>query len=143
MVEHFNGRIEELLQSHHFHSGEELEINLNCYAALYNQQLPQSALGSNTPLQANKYSHNRNPDLFKKQPYHIPGCNTWLLKVTSHQTACDKAPSVCNYKKCKFEGQRYNRRWYHHHAHRHQYCCNYKIDDQEGQKDHKPNLKCP
>jgi transposase InsO family protein len=46
MVERFNGRIEEVLQSHHFRSGEELEATLHRYVWLYNQQLPQSALGS-------------------------------------------------------------------------------------------------
>ena len=34
MVERFNGRIEEVLQSHHFHSGEELETTLHRCAAL-------------------------------------------------------------------------------------------------------------
>ena len=42
MVERFNGRIEEVLQSHHFRSGEELEATLHRYVLLYNQQLPQS-----------------------------------------------------------------------------------------------------
>ena len=54
MVERCNGRIEAVLQSHHFRSGEELETTLHRYVALYNQQLPQSALGSRTPLQAMK-----------------------------------------------------------------------------------------
>ena len=39
MVERFNGRIEEVLQSHHFRSGEELETTLHRYVWLYNQQL--------------------------------------------------------------------------------------------------------
>ena len=34
MVERFNGRIEEVLQSHHFRSGEELETTLHCYVWL-------------------------------------------------------------------------------------------------------------
>ena len=46
MVERFNGRIEEVLQSHHFPSGEDLETTLHRDVLLYNQQLPQSALGS-------------------------------------------------------------------------------------------------
>jgi hypothetical protein len=45
MVERFNGRIEEVLQSHHFRSGEELGTTLHRYVWLYNHQLPQSALG--------------------------------------------------------------------------------------------------
>ena len=46
MVERFSGRIEDMLQSHHFRSGWELETTLHRYVVLYNQQLPQSALGS-------------------------------------------------------------------------------------------------
>jgi len=75
MVERFNGRIEEVLQSHHFRSAEELETTLHRYVQLYNQQLPQSALGSKTPLQAMKDWHKLKPELFKKQPYHLPGCD--------------------------------------------------------------------
>jgi transposase InsO family protein len=76
MVERFNGRIEEVLQNHHFRSGEELETTLHRYVWLYNQQLPQSALGSKTPLQAMKNWHKLKPELFKKQPYYLPGCDT-------------------------------------------------------------------
>ncbi len=75
MVERFNGRIEEVLQSHHFRSGEELETTLLRYVWLYNQQLPQSALGTKTPLQAMKDWHKLKPELFKKQPCHLPGCD--------------------------------------------------------------------
>ena len=57
MVERFNGRIEEVLQSHHFRSGEELEATIHRYVWLYNQQLPQSALSSKSPLQAMKAWH--------------------------------------------------------------------------------------
>jgi hypothetical protein len=66
MVERFNGRIEDVLQSHHFQSGEELEATLHRYVWLYNQQLPQSALGSRAPLQAMKDWHKLKPELFKK-----------------------------------------------------------------------------
>lgn len=45
MVERFNGRIEEVLQSHQFRSGEALEATLLRYV----QQLPQSVLGCKTP----------------------------------------------------------------------------------------------
>jgi transposase InsO family protein len=76
MVERFNGRIEDVLQSHHFRSGEELETTLHRYVWLYNQQLPQSALGSKSPLQAMKDWHKLKPDLFRKQPYYLPGCDT-------------------------------------------------------------------
>lgn len=75
MVERFNGRIEEVLQSNHFHSGEHLETTLHRYVLLYNQQLPQSALGRKTPLQAMKDWHKLKPELFRKLPYHLPGCD--------------------------------------------------------------------
>ena len=75
-TECFNGRIEEVLQSRHFRSGEELEAALHRYVLLYNRQLPQSALGSKTPLQAMKDWRNLKPELFKKQPYHLPGWNS-------------------------------------------------------------------
>jgi transposase InsO family protein len=76
MVERFNGRIEEVLQSHHFRSGEELQTTLHRYVWLYNQQLPQSALGGKSPLQAMKDWHELKPQLFRKQPYYLPGCDT-------------------------------------------------------------------
>ncbi len=38
-------------------------------------QLPQSALGSKTPLQAMKEWHKLQPELFKKQPYYLTGCD--------------------------------------------------------------------
>ena len=77
MVERFNGRIEEVLQSHHFRSGEELEATLNRYVWLYNQQLPQSALGSRSPLQAMKDWYTIKPKLFKKRTYYLPGCDNF------------------------------------------------------------------
>jgi transposase InsO family protein len=77
MVERFNGRIEDVLQSHHFRSGEELETTLQRYVLLYNQRLPQSALGSKTPLQAMKDWQKLKPELFRKQPYHHPGCDSY------------------------------------------------------------------
>lgn len=83
MVERFNGRIEDVLQSHHFRSGEELDATLHRYVWLYNQQLPQSALGSKTPLQTMKDWHTLKPELFKKQPYYRPGCDTCFgIQVT-------------------------------------------------------------
>ncbi|MBU2963118.1 HlyD family efflux transporter periplasmic adaptor subunit, partial [Citreicella sp. C3M06] len=61
--------------------GEELETTLHRYVWLYNQQLPQSALGSKSPLQAMKDWHTLKPALIKKQPYYPPGCNTWAIMV--------------------------------------------------------------
>ena len=78
MVERFNGRIEDVLQGHHFKSGEDLEQTILRYVWLYNQQLHQSVLGSRTPLQAMKDWHKIKPELFKKIPYQLTGCDTYV-----------------------------------------------------------------
>ena len=76
MVERFNGRIEEVLQSHHFRSGEELETTLHRYVWLYNQQLPQSALNSVASLQVTKNRPKLKLEMFNKKPHHLAGCVT-------------------------------------------------------------------
>jgi hypothetical protein len=81
MVERFNGRIEDVLQSHHFRSGEELKTTLHLYVLLYNQQLLKSALGSKTPLQAMKDWHKLKPEVFRKQQYHLPEGDIYLQAV--------------------------------------------------------------
>ena len=64
------------MQSHHFQSGEDLETTLHRYVLLYNKQLPQTALASRTPLQAMKDCHTLKPEMFRKQPYYLPGCDS-------------------------------------------------------------------
>ncbi len=76
MVERFNGRIEEVLQSHRFRNGEDLEYTILRYVRLYNGQLPQSALKGRTPISALKDWHRERPELFRKQPYNHTGCDT-------------------------------------------------------------------
>jgi len=50
--------MEEVLQSHHFRSGEDLATTLHRHDRLYNQQFSQSSLGSSkTLLQAMKRWH--------------------------------------------------------------------------------------
>ena len=75
MVERFNGRIEDVLQSHRFRSGEDLEQTLLRYVRLYNGQLPQSVLKGRTPIDALKDWHREKPELFRKQPYNHMGCD--------------------------------------------------------------------
>ena len=106
MVERFNDRIEEVLQSHHFRSGEGLETTLHRHVLLYNQQLPQSAMGSKTSLQAMKDWHKLKTELFRKQPYHLPGCDkqhiTTRLQgltaapVSSVRRTCDTGSAGCS-----------------------------------------------
>ncbi len=75
-VERFNGRIEDVLQSHRFRSGEDLEQTILRYVRLYNGQLPQSVLKGRTPLDALKEWHRHKPELFKKRPYNHSGCDS-------------------------------------------------------------------
>jgi len=76
MVERFNGRIADVLKTHRFNSRDDMEQTLLRYVALYNHQLPQSALGSKTPMQAMKAWYQEHPDLFHKRPYDRPGCDS-------------------------------------------------------------------
>ena len=54
MVERFNGRLSQVLRSHHFNSAEDLEKTLHRFVWLYNHHLPQKALGLRAPVQALK-----------------------------------------------------------------------------------------
>ena len=69
MVERFNGRIADVLKTHRFNSREDMEQTLLRYVALYNHQLPQSALKSMTPMQAMKDWYQEHLHLFHKRPY--------------------------------------------------------------------------
>ena len=75
MVERFNGRIEDVLQSHRFRSGEDLEQTILRYVRLYNGQLPQSVLKGRTPIDTLKDWQRQRPELFKKRPYNHAGCD--------------------------------------------------------------------
>ncbi len=85
MVERFNGRIADVLKTRRFHSGQDLEQTLMRYVALYNHQLPQSALKSKTPLQTMKDWYASHPHLFHKQPYDHPGCDSYRLAAVVQQ----------------------------------------------------------
>lgn len=76
MVERFNGRIADVLKTHRFNSREDMEQTLLRYVALYNHQLPQSALKSKTPMQTMKEWYASHPHLFHKRPYDRPGCDS-------------------------------------------------------------------
>ncbi|HXF08561.1 MAG TPA: DDE-type integrase/transposase/recombinase [Candidatus Acidoferrales bacterium] len=66
MVERFNGRLEQVLRSHHFNSAQDLATTLHRYVWLYNEHLPQKALEHLTPLQARKRWRRSHPHLFSK-----------------------------------------------------------------------------
>ena len=77
MVERFNGRIADVLKTHRFNSREDMQQTLLRYVALYNHQLPQSALKSKTPMQAMKDWFQIHLHLFHKQPYDRTGCDIY------------------------------------------------------------------
>jgi transposase InsO family protein len=76
MVERFNGRISDVLNTHHFNSGQELEETILRYVYLYNHHLPQSTLKSQAPFQAMTQWYETHPHLFTKRPYNRPGHDT-------------------------------------------------------------------
>lgn len=67
MVERFNGRISEVLHTHHFDSSASLETLMDRYVWLYNHQLPQRALGHISPIDALKKWQKEKPKLFRKR----------------------------------------------------------------------------
>jgi transposase InsO family protein len=76
MVERFNGRIADVLKTNRFNSAEDMAQTLMRYVALYNHQLPQSALKSKTPMQTMKDWYASHPHLFHKRPYDRPECES-------------------------------------------------------------------
>lgn len=73
MVERFNGRLSQVLRTHHFNSAEDLQKTLHRFVWLYNQHLPQKALGHDTPIQALKSWKMKSPELFLKNVRNHPG----------------------------------------------------------------------
>jgi transposase InsO family protein len=77
MVERFNGRISDLLQTTRFASSNELAEAIKHYERLYNHCIPQKALGYKTPIQALKEWQKKKPDLFKKKVYDLSGLDNY------------------------------------------------------------------
>ena len=73
MIERFNGRIAEVLATTRFDSAEHLADTIERYVEVYNQHIPQKALGHIPPLQAMKNRSQKQPQLFKKCVYNVAG----------------------------------------------------------------------
>ena len=73
MIERFNGRIAEVLATTRFDSAEHLADTIKRYVKVYNQHIPQKALGHSPPLQAMKNWSQKQPQLFKKCAYNLAG----------------------------------------------------------------------
>lgn len=77
MVERFNGRISEVLAGTRFVSGADLHSTLTRYLWLYNDRIPQKALGHVTPIEALKQWQKNRPELFRKQVRNQPGPDSY------------------------------------------------------------------
>ena len=96
MVERFNGRLEQVLRSHHFNSAEDLEKTLYRYVWLYNEHLPQKAMNHQTPVQALKRWQKSHPDLFSKTVRNHPGPETYGATAPSSARASSDHCGLCN-----------------------------------------------
>jgi len=81
MVERFNGRIAEVLATRRLRSGEHLEDTLMRYASLYNEHIPQRALGHISPVQALQQWYQKKPELFVSEVSNLPGLDN--LKISA------------------------------------------------------------
>ena len=72
MVERFNGRIADILRTHHFQSGKELEHTLLRYVDLYNNHLPQTNLNCRTPCQVMHEWYEKEPLFFNRDVHNRP-----------------------------------------------------------------------
>ena len=81
MVERFNGRIRDVLNTIRFRSGEHLNDTLQRYAALYNHYIPQRNIGHISPVQALINWHATHPELFVADPNNLPGPDTYLFNL--------------------------------------------------------------
>ena len=73
MVERFNGRISDILATTRFRSREDLQTTITRYEKLYNDHLPQRALGHKTPLQAIRTWQTERPELFNSNAKNQTG----------------------------------------------------------------------
>jgi len=77
MIERFNGRIAEVLHQTRFPTFEALTETLLKYEQIYNQHIPQRALGHMAPVQALKNWQKAKPELFQKRAYNLTGLDSY------------------------------------------------------------------
>ena len=80
MSERFNGCSAEVLATTRFDSAEHLADTIKRYVKVYNQHIPQKALGYIPPLQAMKYWSQKQTQLFKKCVYNLEGLDNRTRK---------------------------------------------------------------
>lgn len=77
MIERFNGRIADVLKTTRFDSSRSLVDTLIQYVKIYNQYIPQKALGHIAPIQAMKDWYKSKPEFFKKRVYNLTGLDSY------------------------------------------------------------------
>ena len=77
MVERFNGRSSDILATARLRSRDDLQITITHYRKLYNETLPQKALGHSTPLQAIRTWRQQQPELFVRKLKNQTGLDTY------------------------------------------------------------------
>jgi transposase InsO family protein len=73
MIERFNGRIADVLATTRFDSSQSLSETITRYVKVYNQHIPQRALGHLSPIQTMKAWYEKHPALFRKRVYNLAG----------------------------------------------------------------------
>ena len=90
MVERFNGRIAEILQTTRFDSSKDLKQTLLNYREVYNHHIPQRALGHVTPIQALKQWQQKRPEIFVKKVYNHAGLDSYKVLFTTALALVEK-----------------------------------------------------
>ncbi len=83
MIERFNGRIADVLATTRFDSSENLADTITRYIKVYNQHIPQRALGHVSPIQAMKDWYEKHPELFRKRVYNLTGLDSYASELFS------------------------------------------------------------
>lgn len=76
MIERFNGRIADVLATTRFRSNDDLSATLTRYVQIYNQHIPQKALGHVAPIASMIKWYKSHPELFNKSVYNLTGLDT-------------------------------------------------------------------
>jgi hypothetical protein len=92
MIERFNGRITEILNTTRFRSGKHLHETISRYVMIYREQIPQRALNHATLMDKLKAWHRERPDLLHKRPYNHPGLDRYGLFDIAYIVVLSKKP---------------------------------------------------
>jgi len=77
MVERFNGRIKEVLATHHCDDSQSMEQLLNRYVYLYNHHIPQRALKGRRPVEMLRHWLEKKPECFVVNEINLPEPDTY------------------------------------------------------------------